>query len=52
VERTFHVDIMASNSGVLYTGVTGTLARRVSQDKLKFIPGFTQKYNITKLVWF
>jgi putative endonuclease len=24
----------------------------VSQHKLKFVPGFTQKYNVTKLVWF
>jgi putative endonuclease len=52
MERTFHVYIMAGNSGVLYTGVTSRLAKRVSQHKLKFIPGFTRKYNITKLVWF
>ncbi len=52
MERTFHVYIMASNSGVLYTGVTSSLAKRASQHKLKFIPGFTRKYNITKLVWF
>ncbi|MBZ5703656.1 MAG: GIY-YIG nuclease family protein [Acidobacteriia bacterium] len=43
---------MASESGVLYLGVTNNLARRVSQHKEKLIPGFTQKYNVTKLVWF
>jgi len=52
MERTFHVYIMAGNSGVLYTGVTSSLAKRVGEHKLKFIPGFTRKYNITKLVWF
>jgi len=52
MERTFHVYIMASKSGVLYLGVTSNLARRVSQHKNKLISGFTQKYNVTKLVWF
>ena len=52
MERTFHVYFMASASGVLYLGVTGALAKRVSQHKAKLIPGFTQRYNVTKLVWF
>ncbi|MBZ5701098.1 MAG: GIY-YIG nuclease family protein [Acidobacteriia bacterium] len=52
MERTSHVYLMASNSGVLYLGVTSNLARRVTQHKEKLIPGFTQKYNATKLVWF
>ena len=51
MERVFHVYILVGKSGVLYAGVTGRLAKRVSQHKLKFIPGFTQKYNVTKLVW-
>ena len=51
MERTFHVYFMASKSGVLYLGVTGNLAHRVFQHKGKLVPGFTQKYNATKLVW-
>jgi putative endonuclease len=43
---------MASKSGVLYLGVTGHLAKRVSEHKLNLRSGFTQKYNVTKLVWF
>jgi putative endonuclease len=43
---------MASKSGVLYVGVTTHLAKRVSQHKDHQLPGFTQKYNATKLVWF
>jgi putative endonuclease len=52
MERTYHVYFMASKSGVLYIGVTGNLAKRVFQHKEKLIPGFTKKYNVTKLVWF
>jgi putative endonuclease len=52
MERTFHVYFMASKSGVLYLGVTGAIERRAFQHKEKLIPGFTQKYNCTKLVWF
>jgi putative endonuclease len=44
------VYVLSSASGVLYTGVTNNLARRVEQHKLKLIPGFTQKYNVTRLV--
>jgi putative endonuclease len=49
---TFWTYIMASESGVLYVGVTDNLASRVLQHQSKLIPGFTQKYNVTKLVWF
>jgi putative endonuclease len=52
MERTFHVYIMASKSGVLYLGVTSQLVKRVGQHQEKLIPGFTQKYNLTNLVWF
>jgi len=52
VERTFHVYFMTSKSGVLYLGVTSNLAQRVFQHKEKLVPGFTRKYNATKLVWF
>lgn len=37
---------------MLYAGVTNNLAARVMQHKQKLIPGFTQKYNVTRLVWF
>jgi putative endonuclease len=52
MERTSHVYFMASQSGVLYLGVTGNLPVRVGQHKAKTLPGFTRKYNVTKLVWF
>ncbi len=40
------------NNTVLYTGVTNDLVRRCFEHKKKLIKGFTQKYNIDKLVYF
>ncbi|HBL51974.1 MAG: hypothetical protein A3D24_03315 [Candidatus Blackburnbacteria bacterium RIFCSPHIGHO2_02_FULL_39_13] len=39
-------------NNVLYTGVTGNLLKRVWQHKNKLIRGFTQRYNVNKLVYF
>ena len=35
---------------VLYIGITGNLVRRVFQHRNKLIPGFTSRYNLTRLV--
>ncbi len=48
----YHVYIMASQSGVLYIGMTNDLSHRVSQHKSKTIPGFSQTYNTAKLIYF
>ncbi|MFZ4619450.1 MAG: GIY-YIG nuclease family protein [Bacteroidota bacterium] len=40
------------NNTVLYTGVTHSLIKRVTEHKEKKIPGFSQRYNLTKLVYF
>ena len=37
---------------VLYIGVTNNLERRIYEHKNKAVPGFTQKYNINKLLYF
>jgi len=34
----------------MYTGITGDLPRRVFEHKNKFNPGFTSRYNLTRLV--
>jgi putative endonuclease len=51
--KTYYVYILTNQyNNVLYTGVTNNLARRVYEHKNKLVPGFTQKYNCTKLVYF
>jgi putative endonuclease len=36
---------------VLYTGVTGDIARRAYEHKTHAVPGFTARYNVEKLVY-
>lgn len=36
---------------MLYIGVTNNLERRVHEHKSKQIPGYTEKYNLNKLVF-
>ena len=36
----------------MYIGVTNDLARRIYEHRNKLINGFTQKYNIKKLIYF
>jgi putative endonuclease len=52
-ERLYYVYIMASGpSGTLYTGMTNDLARRAAEHREKRVPGFTEKYGLTRLVYF
>ena len=51
-ESVRYVYIMCSVTRVLYTGSTTDLRRRVYQHKHGLIPGFTQEYSITRLVYF
>jgi len=48
----YHVYILASASGVLYTGVTNHLERRTMEHKKKLCRGFTKEYDVTRLVYF
>jgi len=43
---------MASHSGVLYTGVTNDINRRVGEHKEGLMPGFTKKYKVNRLVYY
>ena len=40
------------SNNVLYIGVTNNLLRRTLEHKSKTVQGFTQKYNLYKLVYF
>jgi len=52
--KQFCVYIMTNRpcSHVLYTGITGNLRRRVFEHKNKLVPGFTTRYNLTRLVYY
>lgn len=52
--KLFHVYIMTNRprSHILYTGVTGDLSRRVFEHKNKLAPGFTSRYNLTRLAYY
>ena len=38
--------------GVLYVGMSSSLAERIRQHREGLIPGFTQQYNLKRLVYF
>ena len=49
----YYVYILTNSSNtVLYVGVTNDLERRCYEHKQKIFKGFTQKYNIDKLIYF
>jgi putative endonuclease len=50
--KTYCVYIMASESGVLYIGVTNNLELRAFQHQSKAVLGFTARYNVDKLVYY
>lgn len=51
--KTAYVYILANRkNGVLYIGVTNNLERRMYEHKNHLLAGFTDKYNVTRLVWF
>lgn len=48
----YYVYILASPSRTIYIGVTNNLERRVYEHAQKLIPGFTSRYNVSRLVYF
>ncbi|OGH93590.1 MAG: hypothetical protein A2538_05185 [Candidatus Magasanikbacteria bacterium RIFOXYD2_FULL_41_14] len=51
-QHNYYVYILASDSGTLYTGVTNNLEKRLSEHKQKLVKGFTEKYDVEKLVYY
>ncbi len=47
----YYVYILSNwNNRVVYTGVTNNLKRRLYEHKHKLVKGFTEKYNVNKLI--
>jgi len=49
--KTYYVYIIASKSGTLYVGVTSNIKQRAYQHKNHLLPGFTDKYNVDRLLF-
>jgi putative endonuclease len=49
----YYVYILTNSSNkVLYVGISNDLERRCYEHKQKLLKGFTQKYNVYKLIYF
>jgi putative endonuclease len=48
--RRFFVYILSSKYGVLYTGVTNDIERRLHEHKMGTASSFTKRYRVTRLV--
>ncbi|NTW75287.1 MAG: GIY-YIG nuclease family protein [Candidatus Moranbacteria bacterium] len=50
--KAYCVYILSSINRTLYIGVTGNLKRRIWEHKNKVVPGFTERYNVDRLVYY
>jgi putative endonuclease len=50
--KTFYVYILSSATGTLYVGLTSNIKRRVFEQKNHLFSGFTDKYNVNRLLYF
>lgn len=50
--KSHYVYLLTNRSKTLYVGVTNDLLRRMAEHKTQWIPGFTSRYNLNRLVWF
>ena len=52
-QKRFYVYLLINwNNKVMYVGVTNDMHRRLYEHKNKLVKGFTEKYNVDKLVYF
>jgi putative endonuclease len=52
MHRQYWVYILSNVSRTLYVGVTSDLPTRLHQHREKLAPGFTQRYNVSELVYY
>jgi putative endonuclease len=52
-QKYYYVYILSNKyNNVIYVGITNDLIRRVYEHKNKLVEGFTEKYNVDKLVYY
>jgi len=52
-EKLYYVYLLTNwNNKVIYVGITNDLRRRLFEHKSKLVKGFTEKYNIYKLIYY
>ena len=52
VQKNYYVYILGNENCTFYVGVTSNLVRRVYEHRIGAVQGFTQKYNLKKLLYF
>ena len=52
MKRMYVYIITNKPNGTLYTGVTNDLVRRMYEHRNKLLKGFSQRYNLSKLVYY
>ncbi|TAK78239.1 MAG: GIY-YIG nuclease family protein [Gammaproteobacteria bacterium] len=53
MSKEYYIYLLTNQHGnVLYTGVTNNLIRRVYEHKNKLQKGFTERYNVDRLVYY
>ena len=53
MEKSYFIYILTNfEETTFYIGVTSNLQKRIWQHKNKFVKGFTEKYNLNKLVYY
>lgn len=53
MSKQYYVYLLTNKTNqVLYTGVTSDLVRRVNEHKNHLVEGYSDKYNVDKLVYF
>jgi putative endonuclease len=51
--KNYYIYILTNeNNHVIYVGMTSDLEKRILQHKQKLVKGFTEKYNVNKLVYY
>jgi putative endonuclease len=50
--KIFYVYILASKTGTLYVGLNNNIKRRIYEHKQHKVPGFTDRYDIDRLIYF